>query len=297
MDTAVTQPDTGVVSPVSGWAVLRPHEVVASGYFVVLGILGVFRRIPATEISLLLSVPLVIYVLASIETFNSRRWTRVVRQWGSLALILIGYWSLGFFSSRPAAKWESVLISWDRTLLFRWGFHHAVEAAGPIPGYVLETTYLLLYAFPTTALGCVTAQGSPAASRRFLLVLFLGVFTAYALLPFFPVLSPRLIDKGVDGPSFEGVTRHWNVWLLDHYDNSPGVFPSGHVAVAFACAFGLLSSIPQRRGICVTAFVLATVVYLATIYGRYHYAVDGLASIVITAVAWRLCSLFSGRLS
>ena len=136
----------------------------------------------------------------------------------------------------------------------------------------------------------MTAERSTAASRRFLLVLFLGVFTAYALLPLFPVLSPRLIDKGVDEPSFEGVTRHWNVWLLDHYDNSPGVFPSGHVAVAFSCAFGLLSSIPQRRGIWATAFVLATLVYIATIYGRYHYAVDGLASIVITALAWRVCN-------
>lgn len=296
MNTAATQPDTGVVSPVSGWAVLRPHEVVALGYFVVLAILGVFRRIPTTQISLLLSVAVAICVLASIETFNSRRWTRVVREWGSLALILIGYWSLGFFPSTPAARWETVLISWDRTLLFRWGFHRALEATGPFFGYVLETTYLLLYAFPTTALGCVTVERSPAASRRFLFVLFLGIFTAYALLPFFPVLSPRLIDKGVDGPSFEGVTRHWNVWLLDHYDNSPGVFPSGHVAVAFACAFGLLSSIPQRRGICITAFVLATVVYVATIYGRYHYAVDGLASIVITALAWRLASRVTERL-
>jgi hypothetical protein len=27
-------------------------------------------------------------------------------------------------------------------------------------------------------------------------------------------------------------------------------------------------------------------VYSATVYGRYHYAVDGLASIVITSVAY-----------
>jgi hypothetical protein len=34
------------------------------------------------------------------------------------------------------------------------------------------------------------------------------------------------------------------------------------------------------------AFAVAFLVYLATVYGRYHYAVDGLASMVIATAAW-----------
>ena len=34
------------------------------------------------------------------------------------------------------------------------------------------------------------------------------------------------------------------------------------------------------------AFVLATLVYAATVYGRYHYAFDRLASIANTTLVW-----------
>jgi hypothetical protein len=46
----------------------------------------------------------------------------------------------------------------------------------------------------------------------------------------------------------------------------------------------------------VTAFAVAFIVYVSTVYGRYHYAVDGLASIVITAIAWRIATLSSESL-
>jgi membrane-associated phospholipid phosphatase len=81
--------------------------------------------------------------------------------------------------------------------------------------------------------------------------------------------------------------------VLDHLDISTGVFPSGHVAVAFSSAFALLSVLRQRRWIWCSAFIIATMVYVATIYGRYHYAVDGLASIVIAFVAWRVAERWS----
>ena len=35
-------------------------------------------------------------------------------------------------------------------------------------------------------------------------------------------------------------------------------------------------------------FFLPILVYLATIYGRYHYAVDGFASFLIAAAMWRI---------
>ena len=74
-------------------------------------------------------------------------------------------------------------------------------------------------------------------------------------------------------------------------DIGTSVFPSGHVAVAFSSAFGMLRAVRSRPGIWVPVFVVATLVYAATIYCRYHYAVDGLASIGIAALAWKV----SGR--
>ena len=34
--------------------------------------------------------------------------------------------------------------------------------------------------------------------------------------------------------------------------------------------------------------LMEALVFMATIYGRYHYAADGLASIVLSVGAWRL---------
>jgi membrane-associated phospholipid phosphatase len=92
-----------------------------------------------------------------------------------------------------------------------------------------------------------------------------------------------------DLPHAASLWRHINVWLLDHCDISTSVFPSGHVAVAFSSAFGLLRAIPERRWVWLSFLAAAVVVFTATIYGRYHYAADGIASIAISVVAW-LCT-------
>jgi hypothetical protein len=39
-------------------------------------------------------------------------------------------------------------------------------------------------------------------------------------------------------------------------------------------------------------FVIAGIVYLATIYCRYHYAADGAASVTVTFLAWLIYRFF-----
>jgi hypothetical protein len=44
-------------------------------------------------------------------------------------------------------------------------------------------------------------------------------------------------------------------------------------------------AVPARRGVGWTLLAGAVMVWITTIYGRYHYAADGLASLVISATA------------
>lgn len=177
---------------------------------------------------------------------------------------------------------------WDQVLLNSFRLRPVVEAAGPLGPTLLENAYLLLYAIPPVALTIVSQLGNRTSADRFLLNLLLGTFSAYALLPLFPILSPRVAFPDADLPHYTGVVRNINTWLLDHLDISTSVFPSGHVAVAFSSAFGLLSALRARRNIWISGFAAAGAVYVATIYGRYHYAVDGLASIAITFATWNI---------
>lgn len=87
-------------------------------------------------------------------------------------------------------------------------------------------------------------------------------------------------------PDITTVWRTVNVWLLDKWDISSSVFPSGHVAVAFSCAFGILRALPEKRGAFLSVLTIAAMIFTATVYCRYHYFVDGLASLIISATAW-----------
>ena len=96
-----------------------------------------------------------------------------------------------------------------------------------------------------------------------------------------PVHGPHAAYPLLDLPNISGAGRTVNVWVLDHMDIPTSVFPSGHVAVAFSCAFGMFRAARRHQAIWAGVFAAATVVYAATIYCRYHYAVDGLASIFL----------------
>jgi membrane-associated phospholipid phosphatase len=58
------------------------------------------------------------------------------------------------------------------------------------------------------------------------------------------------------------------------------------VAVALSSAFGLWRALPEKRLLSYILVSLSAMVYIATIYSRYHYAVDGLAGAAIAALAW-----------
>ncbi len=295
MDSAVARVDIGVARRAAGLQRLFAHERVLLLFLIVMAVLGAVRPLSSAQRVLLWSMPVTLYLLWSFESGASRAWSRMARQWTSFGLILVAYWSLELFAATPISHWQDSWISWDRVLLHDLGLKALIEAAGRPAPFLLEALYLLLYAIPPISLAILYFSGARSRSGNYLLVLFLGTLTAYALIPFFPVASPRDVYPGTDLPSFGSIPRSINVWLLDHMDITTGVFPSGHVAVAFSSAFGLLYAVPARRKLWLAAFFAAALVYIATIYGRYHYAVDGLASIAISAVAWRLSMRVGSR--
>ena len=74
--------------------------------------------------------------------------------------------------------------------------------------------------------------------------------------------------------------------LLDQMDMPRSVFPSGHAAGGFSTAFGIWGAVPERALLWGSTFTLAILVYVATVYCRYHYAVVGLTSILIGGFAY-----------
>jgi membrane-associated phospholipid phosphatase len=227
-----------------------------------------------------------VWMIAAIPPHPSRsalRASPVLRDWLPLALVPVAYWQMDFIR-RPgsAAAFAQRWLPVDA-----WLFRHAHPQtwAGPVSA-ALETAYVLTYAIPVAAVAILYVAGRRDRVDSFHQVFFSGTLLAYALLPFFPSASPRLVDPAGWQPPMN-VMRHFNIWLLDHADIQSSVFPSGHVAAAFSATFGLFTALPERKRIAGGMLVLALLIAAATVYGRYHYAVDVVASLAITVIAWR----------
>jgi membrane-associated phospholipid phosphatase len=269
---------------------LRGYEKVALAYFIYLPCLGLIRRLGIGALLLLASIPAALWVLWRVQSRSAWRPVEIARDWWPLGLILAGYWAMGWFATPPREALQAQLVRMDRLLLYDAHLQALIEAAGALGPAILGTVYLLLYAIPPACLGILYACGAHSRAPRFLLVVFAGTFATYALLPYVPVIAPRLAFPGADLPHYSGISQRLTIWLLDRFDISPSVLPSGHVAVALSSALGMFAALPRRPifGWCVLG--LAALVYLATIYCRYHYAVDGLISVVVVCAVCPIVS-------
>jgi len=269
---------------------LRGCEKIALAYFVYLPCLGLIRHLSAGRLLFLAFVPAALWAVWRVQSRSGSRPVEIVRDWWPLGLILAGYWTMGWFATAPRQALEPELLGIDRALLYRAHLQALIEAAGALGPAILESVYLLLYAIPPACVGVLYACGARSQVPRFVLLVFAGTFATYALLPYCPVISPRLAFPGADLPHYSGISRRFTIWLLDCLDISTSVLPSGHVAVALSSALGLFAALRRRPVFGWCALVLTALVYLATIYCRYHYAVDGLVSIVIVCAVCRVAS-------
>jgi membrane-associated phospholipid phosphatase len=273
----------------------RQSETVLIAYFAYMAMLAIAFPVPPSRRLFAAIVPLSLLALAWAETRKSRPWSRVTRDWAPLGFVLLGYWQLDWFTAPPLTRLHETLVRWDRIILENWGLRQAVEAFGPLIPWTLELCYLLLYTIPPICVASLYLLRRRARVEQFLATFLLGAFTAYALLPHFPSVSPYIAFSHSDLPGIYTSIRGVNLFVLSNLDIATSVFPSGHVAVAFSAGFGLLAALPERKWLSSLVFLAAALVFVATVYGRYHYAADGVASILISIAAWRVSTIYDRR--
>jgi len=121
------------------------------------------------------------------------------------------------------------------------------------------------------------------AINHFWTAALMAAFTCFLLFPFFPLTPPRELFHDLPGPRVAPLLRGLNHWILGRYAVGASLFPSAHVATVTAAALAIRTYLP-RVGM---AFViLAGSIALATVYGRYHYAADALAGILVGLAAF-----------
>ena len=268
---------------------LRRSEIVLISYFGYAALAGFYLAVP-TEIAVFtailnLSIATSYLLLGHVGRRSSESLVDGIRDWLPVGLVLLAYREMGWFApAEHTYELEHGWIVWDRLVLQEWGAKAAIEFFGPLIPSLLEISYALVYAIGPFSVAVLYLHGRRTRVDRFLFTFLLGTLLSYSLFPYFPSEPPRAVFVGED-MALHNVFRQFNWWLLGGHGIHTSVFPSAHVSSAFAAAFAMLRVMPERRWPGAFLLLLATLIFLGTFYGRYHFLVDGLAGIAVAIAA------------
>lgn len=262
---------------------MRVSEWVLVAFFSWTSALAVSLPISgAMRARVLLSNLAVLLAYVILFQFRGRRWMEYTRDWAPQATMILAYRQMNWFAPPfHTNAFEHNWIVWDRILLDNLGMRAAIESLGAVIPFVLELSYLLVYALPPLTMGVLYLVGRRRESDVLLTIYMLGLTLCYAQFPFWPSEPPRTVFPGQDLPGIITPVREFNLWLVGSYGIHTSVFPSAHVSGAFAAAMAMAYILRKHRWIVVCYFAYAALVAVATIYGRYHYAVDALGGALI----------------
>ena len=280
-------------------------EQAALTFFAYISIAALAFNLAAPDLSIVMTLNTVTFaaMLALRRNRERAHWIDATADLFPALLILVAYRESGLLlAPDPTHHLDYIFIQWDHDLLDNPFVQAVLQAGAPGLQHYLEFAYLLCY--PLVPLGVAAIYSSAprnaarklaaAESRRAIAMddfwgtVLMATLFCYAVYPFFPLTPPRVLFADVPGPHVYPLLRQWNFWLLDHYSVQACIFPSGHVAAATAVALAVRKHAPRLGAL---FMFLAVSVALATVYGRYHYAADAIAGILVGVAAYRLSEL------
>lgn len=229
-----------------------------------------------------LSVAAVIYLLAAF-------WIRRIRNAGrALFLQTISILTLCLYLFEQSLALQQLLHNrwFDREVIALETSIVGVEASVFLQQFlhpVLTEWLMFSYAvyvplLPFLVWICYRAVGI-GAGYEYLLNLMVVYMICYVGFILLPVAGPMEYypDKFVS-PLEGGIFTFLGNWLREHFHAKGGCLPSPHCAAATVM---LVMAMRYRRAL---GFILLPVVmslYVSTVYGRFHYASDGIAAIAV----------------
>jgi membrane-associated phospholipid phosphatase len=291
---------------------LRVAEKTILAFFAALLIASLTLSLPGTTLGVLaglnVMVGWLVLALSKDDLVERSRMALPIRDWLPALLMLLAYRESGLFiKADPAHRLDRLFTLLDRTMLHSRWVEGLLYSCAPWPQHYLEMCYLLCY--PLVPLGFAAlylARPSVAAQReprgrgleadlyheplhitvmfdKFWTAVLLAALFCYAIYPFFPLTPPRVLFNDVPGPPVPPLLRNMNLWVLDRLSVQACLFPSAHAAAVTATALAVRAHMP-RLGIlfCIAALSVA----VATVYGRYHYAADAVAGVLVGAMAF-----------
>ncbi|HET9868886.1 MAG TPA: phosphatase PAP2 family protein [bacterium] len=276
-----------------------PVDSLVLCYQVVLSGVVLFSRIPPGEKARLVGEH--VCLLAAIPLFllwardHAGPVVRFVRDLYPLLLRLFFYKEIGLLIH---GYFDWSLDSWLLSKDYQLG-HIALsvwhlQQFQPPPRFLNEL-FSLGYGFylvliPLAAL-TLYVRAKPEVFRTFLFTISFTYYLCYLMFIFLPAESPRFYIPGLR-ESLQGYwASRWVHWAVEGNAFPGGSFPSSHIAASVIC----LRCFPYLGRWRYLAGFFTLLLFLGTIYGRYHYFIDVTAGLVVGLVCDRLAPWLEKR--
>jgi membrane-associated phospholipid phosphatase len=250
-------------------------ERLALAYFLYLAVvcwlrpLGRARQIGLTLVALIASVAILYVRFAPI-------W---LREWAPAAYILLGYYASAYLFVAPSMPTEAWLVAWDRRLL---GDPSTRFARWPrMLVALLEVVYMGCFLLIGGGFAILAMRGERALADRYWTLVVGAELGSFAPLAFVQTRPPWALERK---PVLADRAVHELATLMvERFTIRVNTFPSGHVAGSLAVALAVAGTMPWAG----LAFgVVAAIVALACIVGRYHYVIDVVAGALLAIALW-----------
>ena len=228
-----------------------------------------------------LVITLVSAALVAIIWIVARATPSVVRDWAPFLYVSVGYYLTGYLFIAPSPMLEAWLLKWDH----RW-LGDPTTRFSRWPSWLiayLDTIYTLCFVLLPGGFFALAITGHAAAANRYWSMVLAADLLAFAPLSVFQTRPPWAIEKAPK-LSATGIHRLASC-VVKNATTGINTFPSGHVAVTIAVAFGVISSLPMLG---VILLLCAASIAVACVVGRYHYTVDVIAG---AALRFTVCAI------
>lgn len=263
---------------------LLTSEWITCAFFAYLVILSRVLRLGGRRWPRVLATGVVcIAVIVMVSQLRPSPALRIARDWLPAVYLVQGYWLCGLFFRRPMRAVEARLLGVDRTL-FRVAHVATFVTRGPrLILEFFEFAYLLVYPLVPMSVGIFLLVGGRPEIDRYWVAILLAGYGCYGMLPWIQTRPPRSIEHVWNSRYQQLWFRRLNLIVLRQGSVQVNTFPSGHASVAWAAALAVGTMHPGGGA---ALMVLALSITIATVLGRYHYAVDSVLGMIIGVASW-----------
>ena len=261
-------------------ASLRVSELIGLAYLVYLSTAALLVRLPAARrIAVWLAAAFVFVAAMAIGARSSAWIVLVLRDWFPGLVILIAYFATGAFYVAPSPRVEAWLIGWDDRLIGNRSF----ESVPSVLRVYLDLVYDFCFLLIPAGFAFLLWVGGAKWADRFWTLVSAAEYAAFGTLPWLQARPPWAIEarRAQDQTAMRRFSLRW----VRRTTIGANTFPSGHASGSLAVALALVPVAPWAAAVFA---VLAVSIAVASVVGRFHYAIDAITGLLLALGLWAL---------